>query len=317
MEVEIVEQTRLTAKEERLLGVHSFINILNIVTAELIILAQDDSTKPEHRRLLKALQKTKEILEVLQSGSSAPPAFSAIEELESIILDGLELNWVFNADGNQSGHFISPDPFSPSPKNYEHYYNLKKLLSVLKVRYREYLSQYSDPLRWAYHDISLFKMSFYELFRAVELNSNHRFRIVHNIAEQGSEDYLIHLDILSAEGKVIFIPLVMHDIARDLILNARKYTLPGGQIIAGLIDNGRSLRLVVQDNGIGIPEDEISKVVNFGYRGTNIGTMVRQYGGGFGLTKAYVTTKKLGGRFTIRSKVNIGTCITIEIPTPM
>ena len=320
MEVEIFETPSLSETEEKLLGVHSFINILNIIMGELRALTLEDSAQAEHNRLLLAIQRTKEILGNLHSSSSAPPAFSVIEDLEALALDGLDFrnfnswdNWDFN-------HIDKPfpaDSLTPKTTNYQHFYNLEKLFYVLKARYQEYLSQHGEPLRWIYHDVALLKMSFYELFRAVELNSKGRFRIVHNLAEQSNQDYLIHFDIYSVEGASIYMPLVLHDVTRDLILNARKYTPPGGRIVAGLIDTGKLLRFVVQDSGIGIPDDEMEKVVNFGYRGTNIGSLVRQYGGGFGLTKAYATTKKLGGRFWISSQVGIGTRITLEIPSPM
>jgi signal transduction histidine kinase len=100
---------------------------------------------------------------------------------------------------------------------------------------------------------------------------------------------------------------------RDLIANARKYTEPGGRISAGLWDDGNVLRLVVEDTGKGIPEDEMEEVVNFGYRGSNISDKETQ-GGGFGLTKAYINTRRFGGRMWIRSGNNSGTRITIEVP---
>lgn len=39
-------------------------------------------------------------------------------------------------------------------------------------------------------------------------------------------------------------------------------------------------------------------------------------GGGFGLTKAFHTTQKFGGRFWIESKIDLGTKISLEIPIP-
>lgn len=92
-------------------------------------------------------------------------------------------------------------------------------------------------------------------------------------------------------------------------------TLPGGHIDAGLRDNGHNLRLVVQDTGCGIPADEIERVVDFGYRATNVQSKATK-GGGFGLTKAYYLTSKLGGSMWIESTLGQGTRITLEIPRP-
>jgi len=40
-------------------------------------------------------------------------------------------------------------------------------------------------------------------------------------------------------------------------------------------------------------------------------------GGGFGLTKAFLVTKRLGGRMWIRSAVGAGTRITLKVPLPI
>jgi hypothetical protein len=44
---------------------------------------------------------------------------------------------------------------------------------------------------------------------------------------------------------------------------------------------------------------------------------VRTMGGGFGLTKAFLTTKQFGGRFWIASAVGVGTRIRIHVPRPV
>ena len=108
-------------------------------------------------------------------------------------------------------------------------------------------------------------------------------------------------------------PLVLQDIFRDLIANSRKYTEPGGKISAGLYSLAEGLRIVVEDDGIGIPRDELQKVVEFGYRASNV-LGKRTYGGGFGLSKALWVAKNFGGRMWIRSCVGVGTRVTIFIP---
>ena len=102
---------------------------------------------------------------------------------------------------------------------------------------------------------------------------------------------------------------------RDLLANARKYTPPGGQISSGVYVGPDYLRLVVEDNGRGIPEADLDRVVRFGERGSNVAD-VRTMGGGFGLTKACMLAQRLGGRAWIASRENVGTRVTLEIPRP-
>jgi signal transduction histidine kinase len=109
-------------------------------------------------------------------------------------------------------------------------------------------------------------------------------------------------------------PPVLHDVLRDLIANARKYTPPGGRISAGLHSSEEGLRLVVEDNGLGIPRDELQKVVGFGYRASNVSDK-RTLGGGFGLTKALWVAKNFGGRMWVRSRLGVGTRVTLFIPS--
>jgi signal transduction histidine kinase len=110
-------------------------------------------------------------------------------------------------------------------------------------------------------------------------------------------------------------PLFFKDVMRDLIANARKYTAPGGTINVGVYETDAELRFVVQDTGRGIPPDELQTVVHYGRRGSNV-QQVRTMGGGYGLTKAFLVTKRFGGRFWIKSELGVGTRITIIVPRP-
>jgi hypothetical protein len=75
------------------------------------------------------------------------------------------------------------------------------------------------------------------------------------------------------------------------------------------------IKFVLEDTGIGIKKGELDKVIEFGFRGSNLEGK-QTHGGGFGLTKAYQTTKKYNGRFWIDSELDLGTSIIIEIPKP-
>lgn len=108
-------------------------------------------------------------------------------------------------------------------------------------------------------------------------------------------------------------PPVLCDVMRDLLANARKYTPPGGTIIAAMYQEPKWLHLAVADTGRGIPPDEIAAVAQFGKRASNVED-VRTFGGGFGLTKAFLVTKQFGGRFWIQSELGVGTRIRLQIP---
>jgi hypothetical protein len=50
---------------------------------------------------------------------------------------------------------------------------------------------------------------------------------------------------------------------------------------------------------MGIDEEEISHIIEFGVRGSNVANR-RTMGAGFGLTKAYFFTKQFGGSFKVK-----------------
>jgi hypothetical protein len=50
---------------------------------------------------------------------------------------------------------------------------------------------------------------------------------------------------------------------------------------------------------MGIDEEEISHIIEFGVRGSNVANR-RTMGGGFGLTKAYFFTKQFDGSFRVK-----------------
>lgn len=154
------------------------------------------------------------------------------------------------------------------------------------------------------------------LFReidAVERNAKGRYHIRYNIADQEDADYYVQFSLTTDQGSEITMPLLVKDTLRDLVANARKYTPPGGRILAGVTRQRGLLKFVVQDSGIGIPKEEIPNVTRYGYRATNVGT-IRTMGGGYGLTKAAWVARKFGGTLEIESDRGAGTRVELRIP---
>ena len=75
-----------------------------------------------------------------------------------------------------------------------------------------------------------------------------------------------------------------------------------------------SWRLEVKDNGIGIPEEDLSRIFERFYRVDKART--REMGGtGLGLSIAKEILDKNGGSIDIKSVVGQGTEVVIKIPT--
>jgi signal transduction histidine kinase len=191
--------------------------------------------------------------------------------------------------------------------------NLGSVFAILEVRAHKILARAKHPERWEEMSIENLRHNFLEVFAAIERNSKGRYRIIYNLARQEPADYYVRLDFESVDGPTICMPPVFQDVMRDLIANARKYTAPGGVISAALFADKLTLRMVAQDTGRGIPENELTEMVQFGRRGSNVSD-VRTMGGGFGLTKACYVTHQFGGRFWLASRVGVGTRMRMVIP---
>ena len=100
----------------------------------------------------------------------------------------------------------------------------------------------------------------------------------------------------------------------NILTNSIKYTKDGGEIkiYVGFVYNDAYIK--VFDNGIGIPEDDLSRIFERFYRVDKART--REMGGtGLGLSIAKEILDKNGGSIDIKSVVGQGTEVVIRIPT--
>ena len=189
---------------------------------------------------------------------------------------------------------------------------VRHVLDVLGVRACEYLARRKTPHLWVELSAGELRSGLMEFFRVVEANAGGRFGVVFTDGPRRANDYRVDLRF-GRDDEVVRLPDTLRDVMRDLAANARKYTAPGGTIVVSLGNPGGSLCLAVSDTGRGIPAEELETVVQFGCRGTNVFD-VRALGGGFGLTKAFLTAKRFGGRFWIASRLGVGTRVRLEVP---
>ncbi|MEI6277862.1 MAG: ATP-binding protein [Verrucomicrobiae bacterium] len=295
-EIEITAHPELTAEQAILIDFHSVINMIGVL-----------------HECLELLQAEK----VAGLESAKARVFRLSEEIKSAAAHGRQFELartfsVFLAAEIETVIRSSPAP-GESPEVAGIRETIFSVLEVFQVRMAELHDRFSNPRAWVSFTAGKLSASIGQVLSAIEKNARGRYRIVRNIAEQTPRDYQVHLDISSAGGGEFFMPPVLHDVFRDLIANAIKYTLAGGKIIAGLHASEKGVRLVIEDNGLGIPREEMRKVVEFGYRASNV-LKRRTLGGGFGLTKAFWTAKSFSGRMWVRSRVGAGTRVTLFIP---
>jgi signal transduction histidine kinase len=97
----------------------------------------------------------------------------------------------------------------------------------------------------------------------------------------------------------------------NLVGNAIRYTEEGGKIIMSATIESAELVLSITDTGIGIPKDELGKIFDPFYRGTN---SRREQGFGLGLTTVRSIIESHGWHILVRSAMGEGTTFTIRMP---
>ncbi len=96
----------------------------------------------------------------------------------------------------------------------------------------------------------------------------------------------------------------------NVIDNALKYTSEGGTISVTVLEADGFIRVVISDNGCGIPAEHLPNVKKKFYKANQT---VR--GSGIGLALADEIMALHSGSLEIESQENVGTAVTIRIPT--
>ena len=105
---------------------------------------------------------------------------------------------------------------------------------------------------------------------------------------------------------------MVHLVLRNLISNAIKFTPQKGEINIRIVENGSSVKLSVQDTGIGISEEEMRKINENNYYTTKGTSSEAGTGLGLMLCKEFLIKNK--GRLEISSKQGEGSTFSFTLP---
>ncbi len=97
-------------------------------------------------------------------------------------------------------------------------------------------------------------------------------------------------------------------VINNLLVNAIKYTDPGGAIAIKIADRGNEILVAVEDSGIGVPEAELPYIFDAFYRAGN------SKGSGLGLAIAKSIIEGHGGRIWAESIPAKGSTFSFTLP---
>ena len=111
--------------------------------------------------------------------------------------------------------------------------------------------------------------------------------------------------------KVYIDPQLLRTILTNVLSNAIKYSAPEPHVILRLTCCSHEIILQVQDNGIGIPDQDQNQLYSAFYRGNNVGNIV---GTGLGLSVVQACLQLHQGTLSCKSRVGQGTTFEIILP---
>ena len=120
----------------------------------------------------------------------------------------------------------------------------------------------------------------------------------------------IRLDLRELPGLVLSDRKWLSFILDQILSNALKYTTVGGCIRVFSEGKGRHWRLFLEDNGIGIPAEDVPRIFDRGFTGRNGREF--QHATGMGLYLAAQLADKLGHRLEVESKEGEYTRLIID-----
>lgn len=300
-EVRFDHPPKLDSREERIADLHSVLNILNVLGGELSIL----QVHLDEKRVDEFLEISREIERLSREMCEAENldhVWSKLRRTEDAVVPAIR------------SLLDSLETVSEQKEVNDSLKNVQSVFRVVDKRLDELKERSKDPDIWISIPTQEFERRFREVFYAIERNAKGRYRIFFNLARKNRGDYYIDfkVDTELNEDK-LWIPLRLMDVIRDLTANARKYTAPGGKVALAVFQSADEVQVLVEDSGCGIPEDEIERVAEFGYRASNVCDRPTM-GGGFGLTKAAWLVHRWGGSLSIASGLGEGTVVRLTVP---
>lgn len=104
----------------------------------------------------------------------------------------------------------------------------------------------------------------------------------------------------------------MKQVLLNLLNNAIKYNCQNGKVWLRTSLHGQVVQVAIQDTGVGIPPDQISRLFTKFFRASNVEDQTP--GTGLGLSIARRIIEMHGGQIQVESVLNSGTTFTFTIP---
>ncbi|MFH1010489.1 MAG: HAMP domain-containing sensor histidine kinase, partial [bacterium] len=121
----------------------------------------------------------------------------------------------------------------------------------------------------------------------------------------------VETSFTKAQGPLFASQDSLRRILINLLQNAILYTPPGGKVRVTFEDLEQALQVTVEDNGPGIPEEELPRIFERFFRGRVADKVM---GTGLGLAIAKTLAESLGGTIEVESSPGRGSLFRLRLP---
>ena len=131
--------------------------------------------------------------------------------------------------------------------------------------------------------------------------------------EMAAREQIVTVAIAADFPPVYADPTRLSQVVTNLMSNAHKYTPDGGQVVVEVAVNGRFAAISVQDNGVGISEENQDKLFTQFFRAEDREVRA-QTGWGLGLSIVKKLVEAQGGEISFESELGKGSTFTFTVP---
>jgi len=134
--------------------------------------------------------------------------------------------------------------------------------------------------------------------------------VIDGVSLMQNYNHEIRVDYNSSDVELLLDGTLVKGVLQNLISNAVKYSPSGGVIKIVINKIKDNLQFNIEDNGMGIPGDDLRNIFEPFHRGSNVGYIE---GTGLGLAIVKQMVELHGGQIKVNSKINKGTKFTFTI----
>ncbi|CAK0778256.1 conserved membrane hypothetical protein [Gammaproteobacteria bacterium] len=218
-------------------------------------------------------------------------------------------------------HIALHDLKSPVVASIQHIYNLKSgiggPITDQQMHWLERAERRMNELSSLLHDLQVLASLESDQVRD-HIQKTNIVEIAHTIIVEVEDlsktrNHVLASEIPKSEIYVSASPRLIREAIYNLLTNAIKYTPDGGRIILRIYSTDENIHVEVEDNGIGISEEDQAQLFQEFVRIHHTEAVSKQPGSGLGLSIVRRIVEFHGGRVGVRSKAHEGSIFELVL----